>query len=211
MIGIDEVGRGALAGPLVVCGLRLNKRVKGLKDSKKLSTANRRLLARRLDKTTTYLLVSCSAEDIDRNGLSECMRRACAIIMIMLGGEHEEIVIDGNVNYAIACPTSRALVKADSTIPAVMAASIVAKVWRDAYMSELSPHYAVYDFHKHVGYGTKKHLAALDVYGPCDLHRKTFAPIRCRLENKPSGTHMESPPIPVFTPTIMSCKRKDFF
>ncbi len=95
-----------------------------------------------------------------------------------ISAAYDEVIIDGNINYFAGNPRARAVVKADDSVPCVSAASIVAKVARDAYMADLDKKYAGYGFEKHVGYGTAAHIAALELLGVSDIHRRSYKPIR---------------------------------
>jgi ribonuclease HII len=184
ILGIDEVGRGCWAGPVVAGAVILRESIPGLADSKKLTKLQReRLDAQiRLDAVAIGLGWVTSAE-VDSIGLTEAVRLAMAraVAEIPQGQGYDELIIDGNYNFLLNNPKSRCLIKADDTVPSVSAASIVAKVARDAYMSNASLDYPGYHFEKHVGYGTAAHLAALKIQGVCDLHRRSFAPIRAIL------------------------------
>jgi ribonuclease HII len=187
-LGVDEVGRGCLAGPLVAGAVLLGKPIRGLKDSKKLTKTQRArfdLLIRK--RATAWGLGWVSPEELDAVGLTEAVRRAMlrAVTEIMAAGfSCDEIIIDGNYNFLKGfadLPPSRCIIKADNTIPAVSAASIIAKVARDNYMGQAAAQYPGYNFESHVGYGTSAHRLALETLGMCDLHRRSFAPIRAML------------------------------
>jgi ribonuclease HII len=181
VVGIDEVGRGAWAGPLLVVAARqLITLPEGVNDSKQTSKSRRSILKVELENCCQFGEGWVKPSEIDKWGLSKSMRvgvkRALEALLI---GDTEEIIIDGNINY---CPAnyvnSECLIKADETIPIVSAASIYAKVTRDSYMKELGSRFKSYGFEEHVGYGTKKHIEALRVYGMTDFHRKSYKPIK---------------------------------
>jgi len=174
MIGIDEVGRGAWAGPLLVCAARLHQPVGGLKDSKLLSAKKRQELSAQILLVADIGYGWVPAAELDSIGLAAAMRLATerAIIAIQ-PQQNEEIIIDGSVNFAPQFGATT-LVKADQTVPAVSAASIVAKVARDAYMTKLDSSYPAYGFANHVGYGTAAHAKAIAKYGLCVEHRTSF-------------------------------------
>jgi len=177
--GIDEVGRGCWAGPLVAGAVILAGPIPGLADSKKLSKKQREKLAAEIEVEALAIGIGwVTAQELDESGMTwavaTAMKRALAEIRV----EFDEVIIDGNINYLSEDIRTQAVIKADATIPAVSAASIVAKVARDKYMSTLGSAYAGYEFEKHVGYGTAAHVAALQKLGICDLHRRSFKPIK---------------------------------
>jgi ribonuclease HII len=175
MIGIDEVGRGAWAGPLLVCAARLNKPIEGLKDSKKLSAKQRQILDVKIRQTSDIGFGWIPASQIDQHGLAEALRMATAAALEDIGPEkNEQIIIDGSVNFAEQYPNVITAVRADDTFPVVSAASIVAKVARDEYMKKLSESIRGYGFEAHVGYGTARHTAAIKELGLRAEHRRSF-------------------------------------
>lgn len=182
ILGVDEVGRGCLAGPVVAGAVILGKPIRGLKDSKKLTKAERiKFDARIRERALAFGLGWVSPAEIDNLGMTKAvklaMERAVAEIAIPLH-EVDEIIIDGNYNYLPQFARSKTLVRADDLIPAVSAASIIAKVARDAYMTQMAEQFPDYKFESHVGYATPGHRAALAEFGICELHRRSFAPIR---------------------------------
>lgn len=177
IIGIDEVGRGAWAGPLVVGAVMLSVPIAGLTDSKKLDKKRRTFLAKEI--TASALFVSLgwvSAREVDELGLTKATVLACERA-IEKAPKATEIIIDGLINYLPHMTECSVLVKADLHIPAVSAASIVAKVARDTYMTKQAMLYPEYGFDTHVGYGTKKHLSALETFGVTPLHRRSYKPL----------------------------------
>lgn len=179
MLGLDEVGRGCWAGPLVAGAVVLGSSISGLKDSKQLSKSKRQTLAVEIEsKALAYGLGWVSAAEIDDIGLTEAVRLAMQRALEQIKVDYDELIIDGNLNFFPDNPKAKAIIKADATVPAVSAASIVAKVARDHYMSELGAEYAVYEFAKHVGYGTARHLELLKLHGISDLHRRSYKPIQ---------------------------------
>lgn len=183
-VGIDEVGRGCWAGPLVAGAVILREPIQGLKDSKKLSKKQRELLAAEVHLHAKAIgLGWVQPEEIDSIGLTEAVRLAMqrAVDEIIL--PYDEVIIDGNINYLAHVHGSRALVKADDLIPAVSAASIVAKVARDNWMAiEAHQLFPEYEFGNHVGYGTKRHIELLKLHGVSTLHRKSYKPIQALLQ-----------------------------
>jgi ribonuclease HII len=178
-VGIDEVGRGCWAGPLVAAAVILDQPIEGLKDSKLLSKSTRNKLSIEIKlMAKAYGIGWVQPKELDRLGLTEAVRLAMQRAMDDIDVDYDEIIIDGNLNFLSANPKSRALIKADNLVPAVSAASIIAKVARDDYMSEVAKNYADYGFEKHVGYGTRLHIERLKAYGLCDLHRRSFKPIQ---------------------------------
>lgn len=174
MIGIDEVGRGAIAGPLLVCAVRLNKRIDGLKDSKMLTKNKRQELAAKIEAVADIGFGWVSETNIDDIGLSNALALATAKALDEIKpNKDEEIIIDGSVNFAPAT-NSKTIIKADQTIAEVSAASIIAKVTRDDLMCKLAKKYPLYGFENHVGYGTKDHIDKIKANGYCSLHRKSF-------------------------------------
>lgn len=179
VVGIDEVGRGCWAGPVVAGAVLLDAPIAGLKDSKKLSKKQReRLDAEIRVSALSYGIGWVSPDELDEVGLTEAVRLAMERALAQISGAFDEIVIDGNFNFFPADTRARAVVKADDTVPAVSAASIIAKVARDRYMAEQSRVFPGYGFDRHVGYGTADHQVALAELGLCALHRKSFKPIQ---------------------------------
>ncbi|HSX36794.1 MAG TPA: ribonuclease HII [Patescibacteria group bacterium] len=176
--GIDEVGRGCWAGPVVAGAVILNNPIAGLKDSKKLSKKQRDKMAAEIQIQAVAIgLGWVQPFEIDEIGLTAAVGLAMQRALDQIKAEYDEIIIDGNYNFFPEDPKAKALAKADDLVPAVSAASIVAKVERDKYMSELQGHYANYQFGKHVGYGTALHLELLRKFGVSDVHRKSFKPV----------------------------------
>ncbi len=181
VVGIDEVGRGCWAGPLVAGAVLLNQPIPGLKDSKKLSAKRRQELAEVIKQTATYGLGWVTPSEVDNLGLTAAVALAMERAIKQIHGTYDSIIIDGDYNFLPNYSSASTLVKADDLIPAVSAASILAKVARDYYMALASKKYPGYGFEKHVGYGTKQHSLALAELGVTPLHRKSYKPIKAYL------------------------------
>jgi ribonuclease HII len=184
-LGIDEVGRGCWAGPLVAGAVILPARPKfekehiKLRDSKKLSKHQREVAARWIhDKALAVGLGWVAPQEIDTVGLVRAVGMAMERALAGITLNFDEMIIDGNYNFFAHDPRARAVIKADDSVLCVSAASVVAKVARDNYMAELGEKYVGYGFEKHVGYGTAAHIAALKSLGVSDLHRLSYKPIR---------------------------------
>ena len=182
ILGIDEVGRGPWAGPLVVGAVVLgDATIEGLTDSKKLTAKRREALDPLIrENAAGWGLGWVHAQELDELGLAESLRVATIRAVEAVKAPYHEIIIDGTINFLKE--TSKGayvttLAKADLLIPSVSAASIIAKVARDAFMAEQAIEYPGYGFEKHVGYGTATHRAAIDTLGITPLHRTSFAPI----------------------------------
>jgi len=170
LCGIDEAGRGPIAGPLVMAGVILKHSIDGLNDSKKLTEKKRENLYDLIIENSIYHIVSFEAETIDNLGISACLISGLKEIMQKI--PDAEYIFDGNTTFGIS--GLRCQVKADVDIAEVSAASILAKVTRDRYMVELSKKYPQYSFEKHKGYGTKAHIDAIVKNGLSPVHRKSF-------------------------------------
>ncbi|GAF23340.1 ribonuclease HII [Shouchella hunanensis] len=185
--GVDEVGRGPLAGPVTAAAVILPTDFKllGLTDSKKLSKENREQYAAYIkEHAVDYQIVSMSAKEIDETNILIATKRAMvqAIQQLRVGADY--LLLD-----AIELPidtSQRSLIKGDSKSISIAAGSVLAKVWRDDYMEQLAHVYPEYGFEQHAGYGTKQHLDALEMYGMTREHRRTFRPV---LERGKSRIH----------------------
>lgn len=179
IVGIDEVGRGCWAGPLVAGAVILHEPIEGLKDSKKLGAARREELALIINLQAVAVgLGWVDAATIDRVGLTTAVKWAMERALEAIGQDYDEIIIDGQLNFLEDNLKAKAVIKADDSVPSVSAASIVAKVARDKYMAEMAALYPHYGFDRHVGYGTALHLERLKKHGISKLHRQSFKPIR---------------------------------
>ena len=171
LCGIDEAGRGPIAGSLVMAGVILTKKVEGLNDSKKLTEKRREKLYEIIKNSSKYFIYEVNAKKIDEIGLSRAIKECLEAIKNYFGKD-TNFLFDGNSSFGVEGMTT--LVKADAKVEAVSAASILAKVYRDRQMVEYSKIYPEYEFEKHKGYGTKAHIQAIEKYGYCDIHRRSF-------------------------------------
>jgi ribonuclease HII len=182
-IGIDEVGRGCWAGPLVAGAVLLSKPITGLKDSKKLSKRQREQLVPDIEaQAIAFGLGWVTPAEVDALGLTDAVRLAMHRALDQITADYDEIIIDGNLNFMADNPKASTLIKADDTVPAVSAASILAKVARDNYMTELAVQHPDYGFENHVGYGTAAHIKALKLHGVTAHHRKSYKPVAALLQ-----------------------------
>lgn len=177
--GVDEAGRGPLAGPVVAAAVIFvdGAAPDGLKDSKQLSAARREVLAGQIkQRAVAWALGAADASEIDRVNILQASLEAMARAVAALEVSPHQVVVDGNQTPRVACEV-RAVVGGDRIIPVVSAASILAKVARDALMLELDHAYPEYGFARHKGYPTKAHREVLMRLGPCPVHRRSFAPV----------------------------------
>jgi len=170
--GIDEAGRGPIAGPLVVVGVILEKNIEDLNDSKKLSEKKRVQLYEKIKENCKYKIVIIENTTIDKKGLSLCIKDA--LIKIIASLRADRYIFDGNSRFGVE--KIEPIIKADQKIKEVMAASILAKVTRDKIMCKLSKKYPKYNFCKHKGYPTKEHIQLIKKFGLTPIHRKSFKP-----------------------------------
>ncbi len=183
-VGLDEVGRGCWAGPLVAAAVVLARSIDGLRDSKKLSKKKRELLAAQIHASASGVGIGwVTPAEVDTLGLTKAVQLAMLRAMKQITCDYDEIIIDGNMNFfknvvGLKTENIQTIIRADDTVPTVSAASIVAKVARDTYMADIATQYPDYGFERHVGYGTAIHLAALKQYGVTELHRKSYKPIQ---------------------------------
>ena len=185
LCGVDEAGRGPLAGAVFAAAVVLDpaRPIRGLADSKVLAEATRMKLAARIrEKAVAWAIAHASVEEIDALNILQAtllaMRRAVEALPFVPG----EVQVDGLHTPRVACPCS-AIVKGDAKVGAISAASILAKTARDAEMCELDKVYPAYGFAKHKGYAAPEHLAALKEHGPCEIHRRSFEPVWTSLQH----------------------------
>lgn len=177
--GVDEVGRGCLAGPVTAAAVILppGSRIPGARDSKLLTPLQRHQLASRIKRRALAIGVGWSSPaEIDRHGLTRAVQLSGLRALTNLQAKYDAVILDGNHNYLRQHCYAEAIIKADQTNLSVACASIVAKVARDRYMTLMHRLYPDYGFNQHKGYGTRQHQAALSL-GLTPLHRRLFAPI----------------------------------
>ena len=177
--GVDEAGRGPLAGPVLAGAVILNpeKPILGLMDSKQLTEAEREALFSEIqEKALAWSVGRAEVEEIDFLNILQATLLAMQRAVHSLKIKPEIAHIDGNKAPTLFCPT-KTFIKGDQTEPEISAASIVAKVTRDREMKIWHEKFPQYNFAQHKGYGTKEHLALLEKFGPCVLHRRSFAPV----------------------------------
>lgn len=180
-VGIDEVGRGCWAGPLLAAAVLLREPIEGLNDSKVLTKKRRAQLAVEIKEKSDYGIGWVSPKEVDELGLTVATKTAMHRALDQITSTYDQVIIDGNYNYLPDNNKVQVLIKADSLIPSASAASIIAKVARDDYMAKQSLAFPAYGFEQHVGYGTALHIQALKEFGICDLHRLSYKPIRALL------------------------------
>ncbi len=174
--GMDEVGRGPLAGPVCVCAviMPLDDIIEGIDDSKKISEKKRMLLAEQIkEKAIAYSISMIDEQTIDKINILEATKLCMVKALDGLKIKPDIVLVDAITKLATNIPV-RGIVKGDSLSYNIGAASILAKVTRDEYMKNLSKEYPEYGFEKHKGYGTKEHIEALKKIGPCIYHRLSF-------------------------------------
>ncbi len=178
--GVDEAGRGPLAGPVVAAAVILPSgcNIAGLADSKALSPDRRRSLAGVIrDRALTWAVGRSEVEEIDSLNILQASLLAMSRAVAALQPPPDLVLVDGNRTPEVRCAV-RAIVRGDATVGVISAASILAKVTRDAEMEQLDRLYPGYGFAQHKGYPTKAHLAALEKHGVCPIHRRSFEPVR---------------------------------
>ena len=177
--GVDEAGRGPLAGPLVVaaCILPPFLRIEGINDSKQLSAKKRKELYKVIVKNAlAYKIVFVTEEDVDSLNIYQATKKGMLMAIAGLKNKPDYALIDAMPLGELEIPHN-SIIHGDARCASVAAASILAKVPRDEYMEKMDIKYPNYGFKKHKGYGTKAHMQALEKYGPCKIHRKSFAPV----------------------------------
>nr|WP_281355241.1 ribonuclease HII [Candidatus Methylobacter favarea] len=178
--GVDEAGRGPLAGPVVAAAVILNpmRPIEGLADSKILSEPKRNSLSIIIKETAlSWSVAQATVEEIDELNILQATFLAMRRAINNLHVQPDEALIDGNCIPDLAVP-ARAIIRGDSKVKAISAASILAKVERDKIMCGYYKEYPDFSFHEHKGYGTKQHLAEIEQFGFSDIHRRTFNPVK---------------------------------
>jgi ribonuclease HII len=181
LAGADEAGRGPLAGNVVAAAVILNpaEQIDGLDDSKKLSEKKRQLLAVEIkQKALAWSVVSVSAQQIDEMNILQASLYAMKTAAETLQVRPDHVFVDGNKTLVDCCCDNTAIIKGDARVAEISAASILAKVERDAQMLALHEQYPEYGFDKHKGYPTRVHREILHQIGPCPEHRRSYAPVR---------------------------------
>jgi len=181
--GVDEAGRGPLAGPVFAAAVILDpaRPITGLADSKTLSESKRDSLYILIKESALcWSIAQASVEEIDRLNILQATMLAMQRAVESLSIQPDEVLVDGNRLPKLSMP-AQAIVKGDSKVQAISAASILAKVERDKLMVDYHQHYPDFAFHVHKGYGTKQHLAEIEQFGFLDVHRRTFNPVKTML------------------------------
>ena len=194
LAGVDEAGRGPLAGPVCAAAVILDPKrpIEGLADSKKLSAKKREALAPLIrEGALAWAIAWAEPEEIDRVNILRATMNAMRRAVEGLQVAPDCVWVDGNRLPDLPYP-AEAIVKGDAKVPAISAASILAKTARDAKMREYAERYPEYSFERHAGYGTKEHVAALEQFGPTPIHRKTFEPVKSLLRAREVGKARES-------------------
>ena len=183
--GVDEAGRGPLAGPVHAAAVILDpkRRIRGLADSKVLSAGRREVLAARIkERAIAWAVAFATVEEIDRLNIHHATLLAMRRAVEALQTGPEEVWVDGRHCPAVSC-RARAIIDGDARPPVISAASLRAQTVRDAEMCAWHERYPQYGFDRHKGYGTPQHLELLERHGPCEIHRRSFSPVRAILEH----------------------------
>lgn len=186
LCGVDEAGRGPLAGSVFAAAVVLDpgRPIEGLADSKQLTPdARTRLSGEIRERARAWSISSASVPEIDRLNILRASLLAMERAVEALGLEPDEVCVDGNQRPHVRFPC-RAIVDGDRLVAAISAASILAKVARDLEMAAMDERYPGYGFAHHKGYGTPEHLEALQVRGPCEIHRRSFEPVQVLMQGK---------------------------
>ncbi len=187
--GVDEAGRGPLAGPVIAAAVILDPEnpVNGLKDSKQLTPSRREALYLEItQKAIAWAVGRAGVEEIDRLNILQATLLAMQRAVVMLRPAAHYVLVDGNQCPRLDCPVE-AVVRGDSTIAAISAASIIAKVTRDREMDEMDRRYPGYGLARHKGYPSREHLQALQRLGVTPQHRRSYAPVRKLLRKNEEG------------------------
>jgi ribonuclease HII len=187
--GVDEAGRGPLAGPVFAAAVVLDpaRPIAGLRDSKRLAAARREQLAVLICECAAgWAIAQASVEEIDRLNILQATLLAMQRAVLALPRAPALALVDGNRAPTLTCPV-RTVIGGDASEPAISAASILAKTARDALMEDLHVLHPAYGFDRHKGYGSAAHLDALRRHGPCAEHRRSFAPVRASLRDDTAG------------------------
>jgi ribonuclease HII len=191
--GVDEAGRGPLAGPVYAAAVILDpaRPIRGLRDSKVLPPTTRERLADRIrERALAWSVASASVDEIDTINILQASLLAMRRAVDGLSIEPGHVLVDGN-QLPLLRFTCEAVVKGDAKVAAISAASILAKTARDALMKRLHDEHPQYGFDRHVGYATRQHLASLAQHGASAIHRRSFAPVRLAIEARSSGRPMD--------------------
>lgn len=183
--GVDEAGRGPLAGPVVVAAVILppDYELEFLDDSKRLTATRRDRLAPQIkSQAISWHVEFVEVEEIDRVNILQASLNGMQRAVEKLNPSPDRALIDGNRSPALACP-AETIIGGDHLAPAISAASVLAKVYRDRLMMSMHEIYPDYGFDRHKGYPTTLHMERLMLHGPCPIHRRSFAPVRRSMEN----------------------------
>ncbi len=177
VIGIDEVGRGPIAGPVTVCACMISsdiaKKYKGIKDSKKLTASQREKIYEEIQGLVEYKVTSVSAKEIDKKGISFCIKKALAT-SISIFPKETKVLLDGGLKAPPEYKDQKTIIKGDEKEVCIALASILAKVTRDRYMVKMALKHPLYGLEGHKGYGTRHHYESIKKHGPSPLHRRSF-------------------------------------